>query len=230
MKPGDAFELGYRTAASGFFFDGMEMIAALAPGAGGIDALRHAIALLFDARDRVNADMAHVAGMVAGAYGRPFEAPRDVDGYRLLLTDRVFDIVNRWSYIADIQQVNQLQAWFYAGFGLGRAETVTRGIALFERLRELTGVIPPLDQMPANLSRMAAEASKQMETAAAEDDLSALRPLFDDAAGRLRATALLLRRDPDDIGIDEARTDDLRAFVDLAHRVRLDFARPRSDA
>jgi hypothetical protein len=46
-------------------------------------------------------------------------------------------------------------------------------------------------------------------------------PSFDDDASRQRATSLLLRR---------ARAEDLRASVDLARRVRLDFASPRCDA
>lgn len=181
--------MGYKSAAAGFFFDGMEIIAALAPGAGGIDSLHGAIALLFPERDRVNTHMDEIADLCTRAFGQPWHAPRGVDEYRMLLRLGVFEIVNRWSYIKDIKTVNQLQAWFYAGFGLGRAETVFRGLQLQARLFEIVGESAPLPDMPVNLGRMAREGARQMDTAAEEDDLRGVRPLFEDCARRLRNVA-----------------------------------------
>lgn len=223
MQPEIAFEMGYRSAAAGFFFDGMELVAALAPGMGGVDALRGGIELLFAARDRTNDDTDFVASICGRAFGQHWPSPRTVDAYRHLLTTGVFEIVNRWSYIDDIKQVNRLQAWFYAGFGLGRGETVARGVALLVRMRDIAGAAAPLPQMPENLRRMAAEAAKQMGTAAAEDDLRAVQPLFDDAARRLQGLALALQAPLDAITPPATFDDDLAAFEATATKVRVDF-------
>lgn len=223
MLPREAFELGYRSSSAGFFFDAMELIAAVSPSVGGFDRLRGAIELLFAQRDRVNADVDMVAGLCSRAFGHEWLPPRTVDDYRALLLTGVFEIVNRWSYIADIKQVTRLQAWFYAGFGLGRAATVYRGIEVMARLVEQVGEVAPIDQMPRNLGRMAAEASKQMLTAAEEDDLNAVRPLFEDAARRLRAAALGLQGQAREVAFRADYRTDLEFFDELARRVNLDF-------
>jgi hypothetical protein len=137
----------------------------------------------------------------------------------------VFEIVNRWSYIADIKQVNRLQAWFYAGFGLGRAETVTRAIQLTARIREIVEGSSEADQSPEKLQRLAAEAVKQIEVAAEEDDLRSVRPLFDDAARRLKRTSVALLGDFEALAADPTLADDLVAYEDLARRIALDLAR-----
>jgi hypothetical protein len=224
VQPEIAFEMGYRSAAAGFFFDGMELIAALAPALGGVDALRGGVELLFAVREQTNDDTDFVASLCSRAFNQHWPPPRGVDAYRHLLTTGVFEIVNRWSYIDDIKQVNRLQAWFYAGFGLGRGETVARGLALLIRLRDIAGAdAAPLPQTPESLRRMSAEAAKQMATASAEDDLRAVRPLFEDSATRLQSLALALQAPLEQLVAPATFDDDLAAFVSTASRVRLDF-------
>lgn len=227
MHPGEAFHMGWQSASAGYFFDGMEMIAALAPGAGGIEPLQGAVELLLPVRDTVNTRMDDLARLCSAAFGRTWTAPRSVDEYRLLLRHGVFEIVNRWSYIADIQTVNRLQAWFYAGFGLGRGETVFRGLRLHARLHEIVGDAPPLPDMPLNLGRMAREGARQMSTAAEEDDLRTVRPLFEDCARRLDGAA---RHCSGPLAEPRPRMfeEDLAAVLDTARRVELDFAGRRN--
>lgn len=226
MRPADAWQMGYRVAAAGFFFDGMEIVAAVSPSVpGGIDAMRGAIEPLFRERDAVNAHGEWLAAMIGGAFGQPVPAPRGVDEYRALMTGGVFEIVNRWSLIADIKQVNRLQAWFYAGFGLGRAETVLKGMDLAVRLRECGGVGTAADQMPSNLQRMAAESAKQLEVAGKEDDLRSVRPLFEDAAARMRRAALVLSCTLEEVAAGEVEREDLRALADSRRKIELDVAR-----
>jgi hypothetical protein len=230
MKPTEAFELGWRSADSGFFFDAMEIIAAVSTEVGGFDALRHPLELVFLARDPVQEHTAWLASVCSSAFGTPLSAPAGVDDYRSLLTDYVFEIVNRWSYIADIRRVNQLQAWFYAGFGLGRASTVLRALQLYPRLLDVAPASDAVLSMPARLQRMAAEAAKQMDVASAEDDLRSVTPLFEDVSRRLKARALSLQR-ADGVHASEASLqEDLDVFADTARRVRLDLLRvaPRS--
>lgn len=225
MTPETAYHMGHRTAGCGFFFDGMEMVAAASPHVpGGVEAMRGALELLFAERDRVNADAAWIAHLVGRAFGRVESPPTTVDAYRELQREGVFEIVNRWSYIADIKQVTQLQAWFYAGFGLGRARTVTLGLRLFERLRDQVGAGTAVDQMPDNLQRMAAEAARQMAVAAEEDDLRSVRPLFEDAARRVQRTSVQLLGPPDALAFTDEHADDLVAFEDAARKIALDLA------
>ena len=226
MQSIEAFEMGYRSAAAGFFFDSMEIVAALAPSMGGVEALRGAFELLFRERDRVNEDMAWLTQLCQSAYGTPIVTPQGVDDYRSLLVGRVFDIVNHWSYIDDIKQVNRLQAWFYAGFGLGRGDSVTRGLRMFERLHTIAGEREPLPAMPTQLHRMAAEAARQMDVASKEDDLRQVRPLFDEAAQRLQSLCLLLQRPHADVRWAEQHKDDLEHYADTVRKVRLDLAPP----
>lgn len=228
MTPGQALELGYRTAAAGFFFDGLELIAGCAPLCGGIDNLRGGFELLLPERDGVNADMDWLAEVCSGAFGRTWSPPRGVDDYRLMLTHGVFEIVNRWSYIADVKQVTRLQAWFYAGFGLGRARTVLLGVRLLDRLRERVTGPSPLDDTPGNLHRLAVEAAKQMQVAGEEDDLSRVRPLLEDAARRAQGLSLLVQRQRHELLWTEACNDDLRALDDTARALRLDLGRGRA--
>lgn len=226
MHTRDAYRMGQQTAACGFFFDGMEIVAAVSPHVpGGVDALRGALELLFRERDAVNASMASVSALVSAAFSRPTSPPTTVDGYRELMQAGVFEIVNRWSYIADIKQVTRLQAWFYAGFGLGRAETVVKGVRMFTRLRDVVPDGTPLQQMPDNLRRMAAEAARQIEVAAAEDDLRSVRPLFEDAARRARRVAVELQAEPSAIGFGAEHEEDLRALADTGRKITLDLAR-----
>jgi hypothetical protein len=226
MDSSAAYEMGHDAAACGFFFDGMELVAAVSPRVpGGLDGLRGAIELLFAQRDAVNARTARMAQKVGAAFDRPTAPPTTVDAYRTMLESGVFEIVNRWSYIADIKQVNRLQAWFYAGFGLGRAETVTRAIQLTARIREIVEGSSEADQSPEKLQRLAAEAVKQIEVAAEEDDLRSVRPLFDDAARRLKRTSVALLGDFEALAADPTLADDLVAYEDLARRIALDLAR-----
>lgn len=223
MNLGQAYALGHDTAASGFFFDGMEMVAAASPDAtDGIDGLRGSVELLFAQRDRTNDRMTALARVVSSAFGAPVGPPTAVDAYRTLMTEGVFEIVNRWSYIADIKQVTRLQAWFYAGFGLGRAETATRGVQLLERLHETVGATPAVSQMPTRLGRLAAEASKQLDVASDEDDLRSVRPLLKSAADRVRGVALATARSIEEIRFDYA--DDLVFYADTDRKIRIDLA------
>ena len=70
---------------------------------------------------------------------------------------------------------------------------------------------------------MAAEAAKQMVTASAEDDLRAVRPLFEDAARRMQGIALALQARLADITPPVTFDDDLVAFEQTARKVRVDF-------
>lgn len=218
--------MGWWCSSSGFFFDGLELLAALAPSCGGIEALSEPLSLLFPERDRVNSNMDQLAALVTFAYKREFPAPRGVDEYRLLMEERVFDIVNRWSYISDIHTVTRLQAWFYTGFGLGRALSVHRGAQLMVAAYEQCGEAAPLPSTPTRLARMGMEAARQLETAAAEDDLSAVRPLFLECAARIEALAgrcsgplkAVVERP------DLLAADDLELYLDTERKVELDFA------
>lgn len=215
--------MGYQTASCGFFFDGLEMVAGASPDAtGGIDGMRGALELLFRQKDVVNSRMNELSSKVQGAFGAPVTSPTTVDEYRALMTNGVFEIVNRWSYIADIKQVTRLQAWFYAGFGLGRAETVTRGVELLVRLHEIVGDTASVGQMPARLSRLAAESAKQMSVAAEEDDLRSVRPLLEDGARRVSSLAILTSRPASEIQF--AHSEDLEFYRDADRKITLDLA------
>ncbi len=225
MTPETAYHMGFRTAASGFFFDGMEMIAACSTRMpGGIDGLRGGLELLFRDRDAVNEHMAWVAQLVSAAFRHPTTPPTGVDDYRQLMQAGVFEIVNRWSYIQDIKQVTRLQAWFYAGFGLGRAQTVTKGVELYDRLRDIVPAGTQLADMPDNLRRMAAECAKQMDVAAQEDDLRSVRPLFEDSARRMHRVAIQLQGEHSAIVYASDNADDAVALVESARKIALDLA------
>ncbi len=225
MTPAEAYALGYDTAAPGFFFDGMEMIAAVSPACGGIDRLRGGVELLFTERDPVSDQLGRVVAAMSALFGVPFETPTTVDDYRHLMTAGVFEVVNRWSYIDDIKTVNQLQAWFYAGFGLGRAETAIKGLRLFERLYEIVGSGTVLDTMPERLRRLAAEAAKQLEVAGDEADLTSVRPLLHAAADRAKHASVLAQRSPETIGWSAELRADLEFLTDARRKLDLDVAR-----
>jgi hypothetical protein len=215
--------MGYQTASCGFFFDGLEMVAGASPdAAGGIDGLRGALELLFRQKDVVNSRMSELSAKVESAFNTPVPPPTTVDEYRALMTNGVFEIVNRWSYIADIKQVTRLQAWFYAGFGLGRAETVTRGVELLARLYEIVGDTASVGQMPVRLNRLAAESAKQMSVAAEEDDLRSVRPLLEDGALRVSALAILTSRPASEIQF--THSEDLEFYRDTDRKITLDLA------
>lgn len=224
MIPFDAFEMGYDAAGSGFFFDGMELVAALSVRVGGFDPLRHGLELLFIRRDPVGDAMKRVSTTISHGFNRPTPPPTGVDEYRRLLEEGVFEIVNRWSYIGDINQVNRLQAWFYAGFGLGRGTTVIRGMRLIPRLYDVAGDGTELDSMPGRLQRMAIEAAKQMEVAAEEDDLRSVRPLFEDAARRMKHLSMVLHRPVPQVVWSSDLQDDLDVLEDVARKVQLDLS------
>ena len=223
MKPFDAFQMGYDAASSGFFFDGMELMAALSVRVGGFDPLKHGLELLFRQRDPVSEAMKRVAFTISHGFNRPTPPPVGVDDYRRLLEEGVFEIVNRWSYIKDIKQVNRLQAWFYAGFGLGRGATVIRGMGLIPRLYEVVGDGTELDSMPSRIQRMAIEGAKQLEIAAEEDDLQSVRPLLEDAAQRLKHVSVMLHREAPAIQWSPELAEDLSVIEDTARKVQLDL-------
>ena len=225
MKTAEAFHMGYRAGACGFFYDGMEMIAALAPELGGVEALRGAFGLLFAERDRVNAHMAWTAELCSRAFRVSVSPPDGVDAYRALLREGVFEIVNRWSYIEDIKTVTRLQAWFYCGFGLGRCETVYKGVALMARLVDIAGTVSPVDQMPGNLVRMAQEAGKQIDIASDEDDFSAQRPLLKAVAADIQATAIWLQGELTTLRPEALDADRLARVADAERKLSLDVAR-----
>lgn len=226
MNPPDAFDLGWRSADSGFFFDAMEILAALSAEVGGFDVLRGPLELVFLEKDQVHEHGLWLARTTSAAFRTDVAPPTTVDAYRDLLTSLVFEIVNRWSYIADIKQVTRLQAWFYAGFGLGRGATVLRGIRLYQRMREVAPASPALADMPLRLQRMAAEAAKQMDVASEEDDLRAVRPLFEAVSLRLKARSIGLQQE-DLRELPEAElAEDLTLFSETARRVQMDFVRP----
>lgn len=225
MTPSEAWELGYRSASSGFFFDSMELLATTSTRVGGFEVLRGAIELIFAQKDEVNDHMAWVSRICSQGFNTAIAAPTGVDEYRLVLTQFVFEIVNRWSYIADIKTVTRLQAWFYAGFGLGRATTALRGVQLFERVREVAGLAPPVDQVPSNLAKLSMEASRQMEIASAEDDFRNVRPLLEDCARRASALAMQLQGDPQAILFSAQHELDLEFFADTLRKLRMDVAR-----
>jgi len=217
--------MGFQTSSSGFFFDGMEMVAAVSPHVdGGLDGLRGPLELLFEERGRVEASMGLVCALIEATLRTPTPKPVTVDAYRALLTGGVFEVVNRWSAIRDIKEVTRRQAWFYSGFGLGRAYTVTKGVGLFERLRDRAGQGTPLDQMPDNLRRMAAESAKQMEVAAAEDDLRGVRPLFEEIAARMKRAALHLQGNPSGIVFGTREAEDLEQVLEVSRKIELDLA------
>jgi hypothetical protein len=222
VTPREAFELGWLSSSPGFFFDGMEVVAAAAPIAGGLERLTGAVALLqaeapagFDRLDRARE-------LVSAAFGRVWELPRGVDAYRLFLTAGVFEIVNRWSYLSDIRQVTRLQAWFYCGFGLGRADAVLLALPLLERVREVIGVAGPVETMPDSLQRLLAEAISQVEVPAREADFDALRPLLLDTADRLKPVAVRLLRAAPDIAADPGDADLRRRIDECVRRVRFE--------
>lgn len=224
MQTADAFEMGVRSARPGLFFDTMELVAALSVSAGGFGALEPFVRTLAQLQQHAGEDLTWVTRLCEAAFKAPHPMPGSVDGYRALLTDSVFEIVNRWSYISDIHTVTRLQAWFYCGFGLGRARTVLEGFRYFEQLRNSVGLISPLDQMPTSLSRMAAESARQLSTVSEEDDFSRIRPLFLSTAQMLDAYALRLRGDAPTIHVPETLAQDLERVDELTRQCRLDYA------
>ena len=225
MLPRDAFEMGYCAAAPGYFFDSLELLAAVSVDAGGFDRLETHLREVLAQRERTAEQLRFVTELATAAFRRPHEVPTTVDGYRVLLTASIFEIVNRWSFIADIHTVTRLQAWFYAGFGLGRLETVARGVSLFCRLRDDLGLIGPLPRTPVTLARMATEAARQMGTASAEADFDRVRPLFVDLAARADALTLRLGGPPESIEPGAVVSEILERCSGSARQVRLDLMR-----
>lgn len=230
MHRADAYEMGYRAASAGLFFDTMELVAALSVSAGGFDQLEPFVRRLAGEQKQIESDLRWLNELREAAFRKSYGLPKNVPEYRELLTEGVFEIVNRWSYIADIKTVNRLQAWFYAGFGMGRLRTVVSGAAYFESLRDQLGVLPPLDQMPVNLARMSAEAARQLATSSEEDDFSAIRPLLEELSRAADQWSLRLRRDPASIEAQSQSSDDLRLIEDTVRRCRSDLAAGATNA
>lgn len=219
MQPAQAFELGYLPAASGFFFDGMEVVAAASPAAGGLEPLTHAFTLVADDALATRERMEALCALVGAAHGVAWPLPNGVDDYRLLLTNGVFDIVNRWSYIADAKQMGRLQAWFYLGFGIGRASSVLQALPLLMRLRDTIGTAEPVPSMCESLRSLLAESIRQLELAAREADLDAVRPELMAVADALKPVAIRLLGSADTIAssLDDAeRLGLLRALLERA--------------
>ena len=219
MQPAQAFELGYLPAASGFFFDGMEVVAAASPAAGGLEPLTHAFTLVADDALATRERMEGLCALVGAAHSVAWPLPNGVDDYRLLLTNGVFDIVNRWSYIADAKQMGRLQAWFYLGFGIGRASSVLQALPLLMRLRDTIGTAEPVPSMCESLRSLLAEAIRQLELAAREADLDAVRPELMAVADALKPVAIRLLGSADTIAssLDDAeRLGLLRALLERA--------------
>ena len=219
MQPAQAFELGYLPAASGFFFDGMEVVAAASPAAGGLEPLTHAFTLVADDALATRERMEGLCALVGAAHSVAWPLPNGVDDYRLLLTNGVFDIVNRWSYIADAKQMGRLQAWFYLGFGIGRASSVLHALPLLMRLRDTIGTAEPVPSMCESLRSLLAEAIRQLELAAREADLDAVRPELMAVADALKPVAIRLLGSADTIASsldDTERLGLLRALLERA--------------
>lgn len=219
MQPAQAFELGYLAASSGFFFDGMEVIAAASPAAGGLEPLSHAFALVADDALATRERMQALCALVGAAHSVAWPLPNGVDDYRLLLTNGVFDIVNRWSYIADAKQMGRLQAWFYLGFGIGRASSVLQGLPLLMRLRDTIGTAEPVPSMCESLRSLLAESIRQLELAAREQDLDAVRPELLALSDALKPVAIRLLGSADAIASsqdDAERLGLLRALLERA--------------
>lgn len=219
MQPAQAFELGYLAAASGFFFDGMEVVAAASPAAGGLEPLSHAFTLVADDALATRERMEALCALVGTAHSVTWPLPNGVDDYRLLLTNGVFDIVNRWSYIADAKQMSRLQAWFYLGFGIGRASSVLQALPLLMRLRDTIGTAEPVPSMCESLRSLLAESIRQLELAAREQDLDAVRPELLALSDALKPVAIRLLGSADTIAssLDDAeRLGLLRALLERA--------------
>ena len=219
MQPAQAFELGYLAAASGFFFDGMEVVAAASPAAGGLEPLSHAFTLVADDALATRERMEALCALVGTAHSVTWPLPNGVDDYRLLLTNGVFDIVNRWSYIADAKQMGRLQAWFYLGFGIGRASSVLQALPLLMRLRDTIGTAEPVPSMCESLRSLLAESIRQLELAAREQDLDAVRPELLALSDALKPVAIRLLGSADTIAssLDDAeRIGLLRALLERA--------------
>ena len=220
MQPAQAFELGYLASASGFFFDGMEVVAAAAPAAGGLEPLTHAFTLVSDDALETRTRMTELCALVGLAHGVTWPIPNGVDDFRLLLTNGVFEIVNRWSYIADAKQMSRLQAWFYLGFGLGRAASVLRAIPLLVRLRDAIGTAEPVPSMCESLRSLLAEAIRQLELAAREQDLDSVRPLLIAASDSLKPVAIRLLAAADEVSAAADDTERLGLLRELVERAR----------
>lgn len=225
METVDAFEMGLRSARPGLLFDTMEMVATLSVTLGGFDQLESFVRTLSDLQQRSAADLEWITELASAAYQTPLQVPDSVDAYRMMLTGRIFEIVNRWSYIDDIHTVTRLQAWFYCGFGLGRALTVFGGLQYFEELRNIAGVVPPLDQMPRQLSRMASEAARQLQTVSEEDDFSSIEHVLHHAASILDGYALRCDGPASDIELPKGLEDDIKYFNTLIEERQRDSLR-----
>lgn len=225
MQTADAFEMGLRSARAGLFFDTMELVAALSVSAGGFDRLEDFVRTLSGLQGEVAEELPWVIELLSGAFKQRYAMPQSVDAYRQMLREGVFEIVNRWSYIKDIKQVTQLQAWFYAGFGLGRAHTVLRGAEQLTELRDRLGVLSPLDQMPDNLSRMASESARQCVTVSEEHDFWRIRPLFQEVGALLDSYALQLQASAEAYALPSTYAQDLERVAELTRQCRLEYAR-----
>src|SRR5690625_7501069 len=93
METVDAFEMGLRSARPGLLFDTMEMVAAMSVSLGGFDRLESFVRTLSSLQQRSMGDLEWVSSLISAAYGFPYEVADSVDAYRIMLTDRVFDIV-----------------------------------------------------------------------------------------------------------------------------------------
>lgn len=227
MLVADAYQMGYAAAALGFFFDGQELVAMVSVDVGGFDGLRGALEPIFAERDVANGWGDDLARYASAAFGQSVAPPRSVDGYRTLLTEGVFEIVNRWSFIGDLGTVNRLQAWFYAGFGMGRARTVLRASALHERMLEIAPTHPAVLSMRGQVQRLCQEAVRQIEVASEEDDLRSVRPLLQDVANRMKRWSVLLLRAPHErIVFDADAREDLAVLEALAERITRDLVAP----
>lgn len=225
MQTADAFEMGLRSTRPGLLFDTMELVAAMSVSLGGFDALEPFVRTLSVLQQESMEDLEWVTRLASAAFREPIAVPDGVDAYRFFLTHRIFEIVNRWSYIQDIHTVTRLQAWFYSGFALGRATTILRGLQYFDDLRNIGGIVAPLDQVPRQLARMAQEAARQLTTVAEEDDFSAMDAVFQKAATILDGYAIRCQERADVLTIPATIDDDLRYMRELTTQRLQDSAR-----
>lgn len=173
MQQYDRFlALGYRSAAAGYFFDAMELVAWLSVDIGGIDALQPIIRDLEIARHEADE-------FLKSATPGHDPSVRTVDEYRTFLQMHAFAAVEALAQRTELEGTMRLQAAFYAGFGFGRFRSTLLGVRLFQRLTELAPDANALKAVPARLNSLADEAVRQFAIARREPGLHPAHPRMD---------------------------------------------------
>lgn len=171
-------ELGFRAASAGFHFDAIELVTALANEVEENDVLAPVLPILRYSGQHAQSELEQLRSSFRIGVTR---AVRDTEGYRALLTDEIFPLVENLATLTSYAQAQEHQAAFYAGFGMGRFRSIFRGVLLFQRLMDLPGLSDTrtLGSVPTQLNDLAQEAVRQFLITRRNEDLGVVHPWLD---------------------------------------------------